>query len=649
MPKNFPVRKSDYNYYSVLLRRLALALLFFWLSRLFFYIFNWSYFSHLSFPDAFRILIFGLRFDISSIFMLNAPFIILLTLPLPFRKYSLWRNLASFLFYFANILGLMVNYMDVVYFRFTQKRMTGDIFEFANNDISLASLMPQFVRDFWPYQLLFLFTTALLIIFAKRVKYKKGYRNQGAMRYYSFQIAGFLFAMFVVIVGIRGGFQLKPINIITAGKVAEAQDAAFVLNTPFTIIKTLDQKVLDRKNYYPDESLDGIYSPVFVPNSDLVNSQDSVLQPKNLVIIIMESLSSEHIGAFNLDKSDYAGFTPFLDSLMEHAVVFRGFANGKQSIEGIPAVVASIPSLLDRPYINSAYAGNKISSLANLLSEKGYTTEFFHGGTNGTMDFDGFARMAGYQKYFGRSEYANDADYDGNWGIFDVPFFQYFATTLNETPNPFFATIFSLSAHHPYTIPAKYQGKFREGNLEIQKTIMYADFALSEFFKTVSSASWFNNTIFVITADHTSEAYLPEYRTRVGMYKIPIIFYAPGMDLQKPDDKTADQVDIMPSVLGLLNYDKPFLAFGEDLFLEGKSSYAVNYLNGIYQFIEGSLVLDFDGNQSVALFDFNADPLLNNNIISQHPDKAERMEFLLKAYIQQYNNRMIDNRLVATP
>ncbi len=622
---------------------MMVALTLFWLSRCLFYLFNIPYFSQLSFWELSRILLLGLRFDIAGLLMLNFPFLLMMSIPLPLRRFKWWRDIAGFLFYTGNILGLMVNFMDVVYFRFTQKRMTGDIFAFAGDDVDLASLMPQFVRDYWPYQLAFLAFAVLLVIVSRRVKYRprKFFTKPPANIIYPY--LAFLFTIAIIIIGIRGGLQLKPINIITAGKVADAQASALVLNTPFTIIKTLDMQALQPKSWFEPEECRLIYSPVHYPQ---FAANDALAQkPLNVVILIIESLSSEHIGAFNRNREGYQGFTPFLDSLIPHALTFRAFANGKQSIEGIPSILASLPSLMDRPYINSAYASNKIQSLAAIFNAMDYNTAFYHGGTNGTMDFDGFADMAGFQHYYGRTEYNNDDDFDGNWGIFDEPFYHYFNQQLTQTQVPFFATFFSLSSHHPYTIPEKYEGKFRSGKLEIQQSIMYADFALGRFFAEAARQTWYPNTLFVITADHTSEAWLPEYKTRVGMYRIPVIFYAPGLDLKSTTNKTAAQIDIMPTVLGLLNYPEPYLAFGHNLLDDSTASFTVNYINGVYQMIENDFVLQFDGEHSVALFNFEKDSLLQNNLLDVDIEKAAAMERTLKAYIQQYNKRMIENKL----
>jgi phosphoglycerol transferase MdoB-like AlkP superfamily enzyme len=645
MTLNFKKELSTGNYYKIIAYRLLTAFVLLWLSRLLFYAFNTSYFSHLSFIEVLGILFYGIRFDLSSLFLLNSPFIILMALPLPFRKYRLYRSFSGFFFYLGNIAGLLTNFIDIIYFRFTQKRMTGDIFSYLQAEGNVETLMPQFLRDFWYYLLIFLAFVAALIYFSEKIKFKTQKTNHNGIVFYLLQIAGFIVAAGITIIAIRGGLQLKPINIITAGNYTEARNAPLLLNTPFTIMKTFNQAGLQRLNYFDEEKLSSIYSPVHPTDEIQVLYADTVFRQKNVVVIIMESFSGEHIGAFNKHQPDYPGFTPFLDSLISESMVYDGFSNGKQSIEGIPAVVASLPSLMSRPYIISPYAGNKINSLASLLKTKGYSTSFYHGGTNGTMNFDGFAKMAGYDQYFGRTEYNNEADFDGNWGIFDEPFFQYFAQSLDKTIQPFFTTIFSLSSHHPYKVPEKYEGRFRKGKLEIQEAVMYADFSLRRFFETASKMSWYKNTIFVITADHTSETVIPEYQTRLGLYRIPVLFFNPSGKLNGQTSETASQVDIVPSVLSFLNFDESLFSFGNNLFNIDEKHFAVNYLNGIYQIISGDFVLEFNGSQSITLYNFVDDKLLKQNLLAKNPAKAAEMETLLKAYLQQFNNRMIENRL----
>ena len=262
------------------------------------------------------------------------------------------------------------------------------------------------------------------------------------------------------------------------------------------------------------------------------------------------------------------------------------------------------------------------------------------------MGFESFTKSAGFDRYFGRTEYNNENDFDGEWGIWDEPFLQFFARQLNSMPQPFITALFTLSSHHPYKVPLKYKGKFRKGHLPIQEAINYSDFALQKFFATASKMPWFRNTLFVITADHTSEAYFPEYKTRVGQYRIPILFYHAGSDLKGTSPLTVQQTDIMPSILHYLRYPRPFIAFGNSAFDQQASHFNLTAIGNSFQIITGDYSLQLCENTDPVLYNFSRDKLLTTNRASVEPDTSRQMEYLLKGLIQQYNNRMIDNRLI---
>lgn len=635
------------NYFTVLIFRLLVALAFLWFSRVIFYYFNSHLFGSVTATETFHIFVSGLRFDVAALFSLNFPFIIAMTIPLPFRRYKGYKVIADLVYYVPNLLGISVNIIDVVYFRFTQKRMTGDVFDFVAAGVPMDKLAPQFIRDFWPFMLVFIVLAVIFILIVRRIEYNNRRFTEGLMPYYFYQVLSFTGTLLLSVILIRGGIQLKPINIITAIQYVPPSNLPLILNTPFTIIKTIDHQVIRKLDYYDPATLETIYSPVFEPEPALPDTNLRVKTDMNVVVLIMEGLSSEHTGTFNRHVKDYQGFTPFLDSLMQHSLYFNGFANAKQSIEGLPAITASIPGLMDRPFITSAFGGNSFNGMAGLLRKKGYQTSFFHGGTNGTMDFDRFALAAGFQRYFGRTEYNNDADFDGRWGIFDEPFLQYFARNLNQMPEPFLSVFFSLSAHHPYTIPAEHQGRFTKGKLQIQEAIMYSDYALKRFFETARTMDWYQNTLFVITADHTSEASLPEFKSRVGMYRIPIVFFSPGSTLDTDTSSIVSQADIMPSVLSMLDYDEPFVAFGNNIFAKNQPTFAVMYINGVFQMVQNDFLIEFDGMRTLALYNFVDDPLMRQNLVNQEIVVKSEMEKLIKAYIQQYFNRLIENRMTA--
>lgn len=631
------------NILLVTLFRLLVVLIFFFLSRICFYLFNIPYFSNLGFGEVMRIFFIGLRFDIAAILIINFPVIFFNSIPFRFRYNKVYQAFVSTFFYLVNIVGLLSNFLDLIYFRFTLKRMTADIFSYLSVAGDFDKLVPQFIHDFWYVPLVWGLLSLLLIFFASHfsVIAPRGKSKGKSLQYLLVNSFYFLVIACLTVIGIRGGMQLRPIGIITAGNYTQAKNVPLLLNTPFSIARTIGHESLQTLLYYrKDEQMNKTFTPLHKRHPDHFRKM-------NVMIIVMESFSKEHIGSLNrnLEDGEYKGFTPFLDSLSRHSLLLNGFANGKTSIQGIPAVLSGIPSLMNESYIQSIYSTDKIHSLANLLKQKGYVSAFFHGGTNGTMGFDSYTRMTGFDHYFGRSEYHNDKDYDGEWGIRDEEFFQYTKRAIDHLPQPFMAAFFSLSSHHPYHVPKRYAHKFRKGKLPIQESIMYADYSLSKFFESAEKMPWYKNTLFVITADHSSEGYYPYYQTDAGQYAIPILFFRPGEKLEGKNGETASQTDIMPSVLDYLNFNRDYIAFGNSVFDTAAPHFSVHYISGTYGMIKDGYLLEFNGIKTTALFDLRNDNLQKINLAGKNLPVMKKLEDFLKAYLQQYNNRLIENRL----
>jgi len=619
-----------------------LGLMFF--SRILFYLFNLGYFSNLTVFEVLKFFILGLRFDISAILIINAPFILMNSIPFKFRSNKLYQGIANGWFYLINSIALMSNLIDSIYFRFTLKRTTADIFDYLGVGGDFNKLIPQFLIDFWYILLIYIIFIALLIYLATRVPVSGSGEKQrgGNFRYYFVNFILFAIIGAITVIGIRGGFQLRPISLVTAGGYTSAKNVPLILNTPFAIAKTFRNESLKMADFFPKESeLAKLYNPVHY-------RKPGEMQKLNIMIIVMESFSREHIGILNrnLEGGNYQGFTPFIDSLICQGFYFDAFANGKTSIQGIPAILSGIPSLMNESLIQSNYAADKYTSIAGLLKPFGYSTSFFHGGTNGTMGFDSYTKLVGFDHYFGRTEYNNEKDYDGKWGIRDEEFFHFTAMKMNELKQPFLVTLFSLSSHHPYFVPGKFANIFRKGHLPIQQSIMYADHSLGEFFHEIKHTSWYHNTLFVITADHTSEGYYQYYKTNVGQVSIPLLFFLPGSELKGYRTTVAQQTDIMPTILDYLGYGRNYLSFGTDLMDSNSVHFSIHYLSGIYGLIKDGYYLEFDGTKSTSLYNLRNDPLQKVNILNSEKHEKEKLELFIKAFIQQYNNRVIENRLV---
>ncbi|MCK5823189.1 MAG: sulfatase-like hydrolase/transferase [Bacteroidales bacterium] len=630
-----------FQHIKVLLKRLLIVLVLYVATRLYFYVLNYNFFSAVQFFPLMKMFFYGIRFDISAIAYTNVLIIILHVIPGNFKNHKIYQLLKKILFVAVNSIMLATNFIDSKFFEFEEKRLTSDIFSPVWLGKDTVELMPQFIHDYWYIIISWFIVIFILIYFYPKLKQRaevEMIKGKQKIKQLIYQSALCVFLLAFSVLCARGGFQLKPLRIITAAKYANSNNVSLVLNSPFTLLKTVGKKEIKIENYFTKQELNEIFNPVRQYESN------SSFRKMNVVVFILESFGKEYIGSLNNNK----GYTPFLDSLISRSLVFDyAFANGKKSIEAVPSVLASIPALMNNPFITSNYSSNKINSLASILNKEGYYSSFFHGGNNGTMGFDNFTMMADIDDYYGRNEYDKQGDYDGNWGIFDEPYLQYYAQKLSEFNKPFFSCLFTLSSHHPYTIPKKYEGKFRKGELINEQSISYADYSLKQFFKTASKLPWYKNTLFVFTADHTAQAYNKFYKNKLGRYSIPIIYFCPGDTSLKGINHTiTQQADIMPSVLDYLNYNKKFIAYGNSVFDTTADHYAVNYMNGIYQFINNGYTLLYDGNNVIGLYNIRKDRLLKHNLLKKLPQIVTSLENKLKAILQSYNNRLINNELI---
>lgn len=635
------------NLYSVLVWRFLLLMILFSACRVLFFLFNKDFFPNTSFSGLTTILWGGLQFDTTAILYTNILYFFLFLIPFTFRYNGVYQSILKYIFIITNSLAIGANCADIVYFQFTMRRTTASVFNEFKNEENFGSLIPKFITDYWYIFLIWILLTVILVILYRKVEkpsIQKGFKNRAV--YFVNGLAIMLIFLTLIIGGLRGGFRhsTRPITLSNAGQyVREPLETAIVLNTPFAIYRTLEKQSLKKVNYFNQQELEEIYNPIHHSQSS-----DS-MKRSNVVIFILESFGREYIEAYNkhLLPEGYQGFTPFLDSIIGNSLYYKhSFANGRKSIDAMPSNLASIPMMVE-PYFLTSYSGNKINSIASVLRNEGYHTAFFHGAPNGSMGFQAFANVAGFHEYYGLNEYPSSDGFDGMWGVWDEEFFQFFADKLNAFKQPFCAALFSVSSHHPFKVPERYEGKFPKGTLPIHQCVAYTDYSLKKFFEKASKMSWFDNTLFVFTADHANQSYYPEYKTNIGVFAVPLIFHVPNGSLKGEVDDLAQQIDIMPSVLGYLNYNKPFLAFGRNLFDNKQVPFVINYTSGTYQLFMGDYLFLFDGNKATGLYRFKTDKLLKENILNTNQQLELELEQKVKAIIQQYNTRMIEDKLTA--
>lgn len=632
---------------------IALAYVAFMACRVIFLVCNIDYYNMGQVMDNLSTLITGsLVFDTSGVIYCNILFMVMAVFPLHIKEGSrTYSSILKGVYLFLNGVAIVANLVDVVYFRWTNRRSTASVFNEFKGEDNVGQILGHELISHW---YLVLCAAALVWILWRLYRNPLTYRPErnvlSHIKYYTFRVITVAVVVLLSMAGMRGGIDrsTRPITISNANQyIKNPIEAPLVLNTPFSIIRTIGKKAFAVPGYFASQDdLDAVYTPEHHPSDTLE------MRRKNVVVLIVESYGREYIGAYNrdLEGGAYKGYTPFTDSLIQHSLIYQhSYVNGRKSIDGMPSVLSGIPYFIE-PFFLTPAALNHLDGLAVELGSVGYQTAFFHGAKNGSMGFEAFAKATGFQKYYGRTEfdeapqYGGESEFDGFWAIWDEPFLQYYADEMGKMQEPFMTAVFTASNHHPYQVPDRYKEKFPEEGIVIHKCVRYTDNALRRFFDNARQQPWFQNTVFVICSDHTNLSDHDEYQTDLGLFGGPIIFHAPG-DTTLVGDRPgiAQQIDIMPTILGYLNYNKPYVSFGIDLLhTPADETFAVSYFNGIYQILMGEYFVQFDGENIKSVYSIH-DKLLTNNLLGT-ADVSHIVNYL-KAIIQQYMMRMNSDRL----
>lgn len=633
------------NEYKVLFFRIALAYLFYFIARVLFYYFNADLLRVESVSDFLSLSYYGLAFDTTAILYINLLFIVFSILPFWKNTNAGYQKFLFYLYFGTNLLAFATNFIDFIYYKFTFARTTTAALNVLEHETNKTTLFLNFLLEYWYVFALFVLTSALWVFLYKKIKVQD-FRPSRYVPYFSFSTVGFLMIVLFVIGGIRGGDfkkSTRPINLLDASRnVKNIVHSDIVLNTPFAIIRTLFSNSFLKVDY-PEVNAQLIAEKI----QPIKRYHNNPKTKPNVVVFILESYGREYIGAFNKKSNipDYKSHAHFLDSLAQHSMIFtNAYANGRQSIHGMSSVLAGIPSFKDA-FTSSPYPKQKIESLVSTLENEGYNTSFFHGAANGSMGFLGFSKILGIDDYYGRTEFNDDSQFDGFWGIWDEPFLQYMKKTLDTKKTPFFASVFTVSSHEPYVIPDKYKKRFQEGGVPIHKTVEYTDYALKRFFEEAKKEPWFENTIFVMVADHCNQIYYDEYQKPINRFAVPILIYKPNSSYVGVDEDLAQQIDIYPTILDMIGYDKPFRSWGRSL-LDKKTSvpFVINSTGNIYQFAKGNYICTFDGKKALGFYG-KEDKALKNNLIKKRNAEMDEMELNCKAFIQDYMERVVDKKL----
>lgn len=561
--------------------------------------FLYVYFYRLGDASSFLILkafLVGLRFDLSVTFIILLPFFFLSMLHF-LNKYKFYRALWI---YFPPLLLLWVMghlIGDIAYYENANKHVGYEGFVLIGKDIILL------FKSFWEAnRVIFISFLTFVVFYLSFVficlsKQKLSFTSQKLSKI----VLEFFIVSFVSIICIRGGFQtsgLRPSYSIIS-------DNTFINNlgingvfTSFYDIK--NQKIPKFKKMKLEEAAFLVRQEISYQNAKFVDPRYPILRklketrkgkPPNIVIILLESWSGKFVSPITNGLIDGKEVTPHFNQLAKEGVFFnKFFSTGGRTTNGLLAILTGIP---DRPGLSSLHSTDSVanfSGLGNLLKKQGYDTVFITGSDLSFENMKPHIKKWGFDTVIDQTVIAESKDYKpGIWGYNDGDVLDLLHKRILEPSRnkPVLAVLLTISTHYPYKVPDKKFEIFDKStkDYEFLNVYHYSDWSIGNFIKQIKNSDYFDDTIFLFLADHTHHRYLDYYEDR----NIPFLVYAPKYFKPKIRNELACQLDILPTVLGLVGKETYFSAMGKDLFSKRENDFVYYAFGSVYGWIEKNI------------------------------------------------------------
>ncbi|MCD6018613.1 MAG: sulfatase [Bacteroidetes bacterium] len=579
----------------------------------------------LEFVKAFAI---GLLTDgIAIIYFLLPTWLVLLFFNI---EHKVTRSIALGWFIIGFTIINILNLSDLGYFPITKKRMGGELLDILPE---VPALLASYLKDYWYLLILLIgFVFIAFLIFRKQLRNYKAVKQKTGLRL----LNGFII-LFVFFSIMRGGYGTRPFMPFDIPSLVDTKLQWLASNTPFQLLHTLENETIKIETYFEEHEAERI-----IGFDKHYNSRE--FKKKNVLFIILESFCTERIGTLN---PKITGYTPFMDSLLSNARTYKyGMANGRMTIDALPSILSGIPSFMEKNYCYTIYSNNNVHAISSILEKEGYSNAFFYGGLKTTFGFENFMNINFTKNYYDQEDY--DSQYENTgWGVDDHLFLPFVAGKLKELPQPFCASLLTLSLHHPFPVPEPYKTMLDTIKDPIRKSIKYTDLSLQLFFSKIKNEEWFKNSIIAISADHTSDGINLFECNTINAFSVPISFLAVGdTAFNKMQDQSISQIDMYPTVLDYLGYNKPFFSLGKSAL--SKTHPTIQYSgSGVYFIYDHPYQLEYDNNTHKAnnLLKFNSDRTVTSvSLVGENEGIVEDLTRQAKAYIQVFSYRINKNQ-----
>lgn len=605
--------------------------------------------------DILKSFLLGFRFDLATAAILLLPLALLAHIPSNGRTGRTCRLAAACLGVVLFIVVAVLSLGDCVYYAHGAKRMTLELLTVGPMVKGVLSLAftehPVFVpMTFLSLGLLLLGGCMAFAAYVRRAE------PTAPARRWPMAAAG-LATIVIGIILVRGGLQGLPLRPSDAYFSKSIVISHMTLNPVYTFIRSYK----DEKGYHkfmPDtEAVSIVRGLLASPNERFVSDEYPVLRelkkdgppkPYNVVILFMESLDAEAMGFLG----NTVGATPNMDKMAAEAVVFdRFFTEGTRSINGIFSSFFSIPDQLGHPVLETSLIQHNFSPLSTILGRHGYESVLVCGPMNTFRQGIGLFSRSGYDRSVSEPAPGLPARPRTQWGYDDDIMFPTLLAELDKPhEKPWCVAMYTMNLHGT-ELPAGVDKHFPDSieNAGYYNVLYYTDACLGKFFDEARKRPWFNNTIFVMYADHTHHGNPRPFEN----FHIPLVLYAPAILTPARISTIGSHVDIVPTVLGLLNLSTTYASFGRDLLLPpqaGEEGFAYLAIGDCTGWVEGPwLLMDFFKGSEPRLYNYKDDPNITQNVAGAHPDVVKNMIQKSRAYLQTSRRLLLDNRITDKP
>ncbi|MBX3101953.1 MAG: sulfatase-like hydrolase/transferase [Bacteroidetes bacterium] len=595
----------------------------------------------------------ALRFDLATLTLTQGLLAVAVLLPLRATHPGYYPRVWALLATLSALPMLLLNGADIAYFPFTHRRST---YELATMTREVGQLSGSFMLEYWWLTLLI---SGLCVAYFW-LTWRLGRHTAPAAdtpRALWQPIAWCLLVTGLLFLAYRGGLQQVPLRPADAFRHRHFVAGHLASNSVFTIYHSLTQPpeaglALDNQGTLPlARYMVASTGEVFPDNAYTFWRKRTTQGPPrrlNVVVILLESFSATYVGALNHAPADKS-LTPHLDALCRKGLLFTSFyANGSRSAEVFPAILNGLPDMYARPIIGSDMETHYPHGLGHILRQQGYTTAMFHGGRNGSLGLDTYARFSGITYYYGKNEYPEalrDDDDNGAWGIHDGPFLHYAASKFRQLAPPYYTVLFTLSSHHPFVYPKGVYPDIdeRKDLRPFEKTVLYTDRSLGRFMQQMATLPEHDSTVYLITADHSFNQPgdpLPPFPEN---YRIPLLIYAPKLIPTGITEVPGTQVNIPATVLQLLNIPASYAAMGASLLDSSAFHFAINHYSNLYSFEtrEWAWLTNFE--------DYNQYMRREGTTWTSAPSMPQNLQQKMRAFLLQAYYSVRHNRIAPKP